>query len=123
MSHHCHTNKGRKYITIPRVNDFAQGRRHVPRGRAVSKERLGDWDGQRMSEPPCGVPHGETESGSIVLAVICWATSAQEEGGDSAKREFIIRSYSKPKQGTGGGAHCNRDRGGSGAKSSEGGGQ
>ena len=26
---------------------------------------------------PKGVPQGQTESGGIVLAAICWATSAQ----------------------------------------------
>ncbi len=48
-----------------------------PTGRAVLKERLA---GTLMSEPPCarqGVPHGQTESGGIVLAVTCWAPSAQ----------------------------------------------
>jgi hypothetical protein len=50
-----------------------------PTGRAVSmaKRRVGVIGTDRwMSEPPCarqGVPHGQTESGGIVLAVICWA--------------------------------------------------
>jgi hypothetical protein len=33
-----------------------------------------------LSEPPCvrqGVPHGQTESGGIVLAVVCWSPCAQ----------------------------------------------
>jgi hypothetical protein len=33
-----------------------------------------------MSKPPCvceGVPHGQTESGSVVLAVICWARASR----------------------------------------------
>jgi hypothetical protein len=63
-----------------------------PTGRAVSKEWLGDWDGERMSEPHCAhhcVPHGETESGGIVLAVICWATSAQEEGTIQQKEDLL----------------------------------
>jgi hypothetical protein len=42
----------------------------------ISKERLGDWDGQLdVYAPSCarqGVPHGQTESGGIVLAfIIC----------------------------------------------------
>jgi len=36
---------------------------------------------RRRSGPSCvlpkGVPQGQTESGGIVLAAICWATSAQ----------------------------------------------
>ena len=36
---------------------------------------------RRRSGPPCvlpkGVPQGQTESGGIVLAAICWATSAK----------------------------------------------
>ena len=43
-------------------------------GRVVSKERLGDGDGQMKFEPPFerkGVPRGQTESGVVVLAVIC----------------------------------------------------
>ena len=36
---------------------------------------------RRRSEPSCvlpkGVPQGQTESGGIVLAAICWAPSAQ----------------------------------------------
>jgi hypothetical protein len=63
----------------------APGRRARPSGRAVSKDRLGSWDGLSLSlsQPPFvrkGVPHGQTESGGIVLAVIipplaviCWA--------------------------------------------------
>ena len=45
-------------------------------GRAVSKERLVIGTVRRMSEPPSacqGVPHGQTKSGGIVLAVICWS--------------------------------------------------
>jgi len=51
-----------------------------PTGRAVSRERLGDWDGPIKVKPPCvrqGVPHGQTETGVIVLAVTCWSPCAQ----------------------------------------------
>jgi hypothetical protein len=71
-----------------------------PTGRAVSKQRLGDWDGladvsapwctpgvplakrggghihRRRSHARQGVP-GQTENGCMVLAVKCWAASAQ----------------------------------------------
>jgi hypothetical protein len=45
-----------------------------------SKERVGDWGGPERSGPSCvlpkGVPQSQTESGGILLAAICWATSA-----------------------------------------------
>jgi hypothetical protein len=36
---------------------------------------------ERLTEPPCarqGVPHGQTESGGIVLAVTCWSPCTQK---------------------------------------------
>jgi len=48
---------------------FAPGRTHLPSrrsGKVIGTDR-------RMSEPPCacqGVPHGQTESGGIVLAAV-----------------------------------------------------
>ena len=46
-----------------------------------SRERVGNWGGPGRSGPSCvlpkGVPQGQLESGGIVLAAICWATSAQ----------------------------------------------
>ena len=59
----------------------------VPGGQGIglgsepSRERVVIGVPRRRSGPPCvlpkGVPQGQTESGGIVLAAICWATRAQ----------------------------------------------
>ncbi len=51
---------------------------------------------RRRSGPPCvlpkGVPQGQTESGGIVLAAICWATSAQ--GRCHQEEAFCLPTFS-----------------------------
>ena len=63
-------------------------------GRAVSKERLVIGTVRRMSEPPSacqGVPHGQTKSGGIVLAVICWSPCIKS---DLSLSRFLVLAFS-----------------------------
>jgi hypothetical protein len=49
-----------------------------------------------MAEPLCqcppGVPHGQTESGGIVLAVICWTPSAQRQCYPTGRCTYRLQS-------------------------------
>ncbi len=60
---------------VPGVQEIGSGSRNLHH----LNERQGDWDGQLNVCvpwcPPC-VSQGQTESGGMVLAAICWAASA-----------------------------------------------
>ena len=62
----------------------------------TQRERVGDWGGPETVWAsncmlPKGVPQGQTESGVIVLAAICWARERERE----IERKESIRRASK----------------------------
>jgi hypothetical protein len=75
---------------------FAPGRRQVLRGAPSPGSGWVIETDRWRSEAPCvrqGVPRGQTESGGIVLAVICWSPSNQRRcypTGRCAYRPSVI---------------------------------